>query len=113
MSHADTEALVRNPLINYVNFTGSVEGGHQIQKAASDKFIGMFISLAQIQFTSLPAHYLLTLFLLYGTSCAPDLLIHSKDSQSSNPDLSFLPTQSISSLILTCLDSLFLPHNME
>ncbi|KAG0280378.1 hypothetical protein BGZ97_009415, partial [Linnemannia gamsii] len=39
MSHADTEALVRNPLINYVNFTGSVEGGHQIQKAASDKFI--------------------------------------------------------------------------
>lgn len=40
MSHADTESLVRNPLINYVNFTGSVEGGHQIQKAASDKFIG-------------------------------------------------------------------------
>ncbi|KAF9428162.1 hypothetical protein BGZ94_003203 [Podila epigama] len=39
MSHADTEALVRNPLVNYVNFTGSVEGGHQIQKAASDKFI--------------------------------------------------------------------------
>ncbi|KAG0330389.1 hypothetical protein BGZ99_004759 [Dissophora globulifera] len=40
MSHADTESLVGNPLINYVNFTGSVEGGHQIQKAASKKFIG-------------------------------------------------------------------------
>jgi len=40
MSHADTESLVKNPLINYVNFTGSVEGGHQIQKAASEKFIG-------------------------------------------------------------------------
>lgn len=44
MSHADTEALVRNPLINYVNFTGSVEGGHQIQKAASSKFIGMIVA---------------------------------------------------------------------
>ncbi|KAF9551490.1 hypothetical protein EC957_008159 [Mortierella hygrophila] len=45
MSHADTEALVRNPLINYVNFTGSVEGGHQIQKAASDKFIATGLEL--------------------------------------------------------------------
>lgn len=58
MSHADTEALVRNPLINYVNFTGSVEGGHQIQKAASDKFIGMSISsFVQIHFSSLPSFY--------------------------------------------------------
>ncbi|KAF9128857.1 hypothetical protein BGW39_004670 [Mortierella sp. 14UC] len=45
MSHADTENLVRNPLINYVNFTGSVEGGHQIQKAASDKFIATGLEL--------------------------------------------------------------------
>ncbi|KAG9067476.1 hypothetical protein KI688_012259 [Linnemannia hyalina] len=45
MSHADTEALVRNPLINYVNFTGSVEGGHQIQKAASEKFIATGLEL--------------------------------------------------------------------
>ncbi|KAF9310631.1 hypothetical protein BG003_008327 [Podila horticola] len=45
MSHADTESLVRNPLINYVNFTGSVEGGHQIQKAASDKFIATGLEL--------------------------------------------------------------------
>ncbi|KAF9377402.1 hypothetical protein CPB97_010219 [Podila verticillata] len=45
MSHTDTESLVKNPLINYVNFTGSVEGGHQIQKAASDKFIATGLEL--------------------------------------------------------------------
>ncbi|GJJ73140.1 hypothetical protein EMPS_05498 [Entomortierella parvispora] len=45
MSHADTESLVKNPLINYVNFTGSVEGGHQIQKAASEKFIATGLEL--------------------------------------------------------------------
>ncbi|KAF9934039.1 hypothetical protein FBU30_003549 [Linnemannia zychae] len=45
MSHADTESLVRNPLVNYVNFTGSVEGGHQIQKAASEKFIATGLEL--------------------------------------------------------------------
>ncbi|KAI1320562.1 hypothetical protein EDD11_000524 [Mortierella claussenii] len=45
MSHADTESLVGNPLINYVNFTGSVEGGHQIQKAASKKFIATGLEL--------------------------------------------------------------------
>ncbi|KAF9201172.1 hypothetical protein BGZ49_008607 [Haplosporangium sp. Z 27] len=45
MSHADTESLVANPLINYVNFTGSVDGGHQIQKAASKKFIATGLEL--------------------------------------------------------------------
>lgn len=50
MSHADTESLVRNPLINYVNFTGSVEGGHQIQKAASDKFIGNTLRMIYASF---------------------------------------------------------------
>ncbi|KAG0260931.1 hypothetical protein BG011_001531 [Mortierella polycephala] len=45
MSHKDTESLVRNPLINYVNFTGSVDGGHQIQKAASEKFIATGLEL--------------------------------------------------------------------
>ncbi|KAI7821496.1 aldehyde dehydrogenase [Gamsiella multidivaricata] len=45
MSHADTESLVGHPLINYVNFTGSVEGGHQIQKAASKKFIATGLEL--------------------------------------------------------------------
>ncbi|KAG0011878.1 hypothetical protein BGZ80_000364 [Entomortierella chlamydospora] len=45
MSHADTESLVANPLVNYVNFTGSVEGGHQIQKAASKKFIATGLEL--------------------------------------------------------------------
>ncbi|KAF9434202.1 hypothetical protein BGZ76_008413 [Entomortierella beljakovae] len=45
MSHADTESLVANPLVNYVNFTGSVDGGHQIQKAASSKFIATGLEL--------------------------------------------------------------------
>ncbi|KAI8600562.1 Aldehyde/histidinol dehydrogenase, partial [Dissophora ornata] len=45
MSHADTESLVGNPLVNYVNFTGSVEGGHLIQKAASHKFIATGLEL--------------------------------------------------------------------
>ncbi|KAF9114122.1 hypothetical protein BGX27_000101 [Mortierella sp. AM989] len=45
MSHADTESLVANPLVNYVNFTGSVEGGHRIQNAASKKFIATGLEL--------------------------------------------------------------------
>ncbi|KAK3811792.1 MAG: aldehyde dehydrogenase [Benniella sp.] len=45
MSHADTESLVANPLVNYVNFTGSVEGGHRIQEAASKKFIATGLEL--------------------------------------------------------------------
>lgn len=41
MSHIDTEKAIKNPLIAYINFTGSVEGGREIQKAASTKFIGI------------------------------------------------------------------------
>lgn len=40
-----TAAIVRNPAINYVAFTGSVSGGHAISKAASDRFIGLGLEL--------------------------------------------------------------------
>jgi acyl-CoA reductase-like NAD-dependent aldehyde dehydrogenase len=42
MSHSDTEKAIKNPSIAFVNFTGSVEGGREIQKAASTKFIGIY-----------------------------------------------------------------------
>ncbi|KAG0232667.1 hypothetical protein BGW41_001757 [Actinomortierella wolfii] len=45
MSHADCEALIKNEVVKFVNFTGSVDGGHQIQKAASDKFIATGLEL--------------------------------------------------------------------
>nr|CAG8550490.1 1280_t:CDS:10 [Entrophospora candida] len=35
VSHSDTEKAIQHPHIAYVNFTGSVEGGNQIQKSAS------------------------------------------------------------------------------
>ncbi|CAG8560805.1 10190_t:CDS:2 [Acaulospora colombiana] len=34
-SHSETEKVVRHPDIAFVNFTGSVEGGREIQKAAT------------------------------------------------------------------------------
>ncbi|CAH1761263.1 12616_t:CDS:10, partial [Entrophospora sp. SA101] len=35
VSHSDIEKAIQHPHIAYVNFTGSVEGGNQIQKSAS------------------------------------------------------------------------------
>ena len=35
MSHEDTERVVRDPRVDFVAFTGSVAGGHAIQRAAS------------------------------------------------------------------------------
>jgi acyl-CoA reductase-like NAD-dependent aldehyde dehydrogenase len=45
LSHADTEALIGNPAIDFVAFTGSVEGGHAVQRAASARFIGTGLEL--------------------------------------------------------------------
>jgi len=45
LSHADTEAVIRAPEVDFVCFTGSVEGGHAVQKAASERFIGTGLEL--------------------------------------------------------------------
>ena len=45
LSHADTERVVRAPEIDFVAFTGSVEGGHAVQRAASERFIGTGLEL--------------------------------------------------------------------
>ncbi len=45
LSHADTEKLIAAPEVDFVAFTGSVEGGHAVQRAASSRFIGMGLEL--------------------------------------------------------------------
>ncbi len=45
MRHADTEDLIRHPGIDFVAFTGSVPGGHAIQQAAAERFIGVGLEL--------------------------------------------------------------------
>ena len=45
LTHADTLALVGDPVIDYVAFTGSVEGGHAIVEAASRRFIATGLEL--------------------------------------------------------------------
>jgi acyl-CoA reductase-like NAD-dependent aldehyde dehydrogenase len=45
ISHADTETLVGSDGIDFVAFTGSVEGGHAIQRAAADRFIATGLEL--------------------------------------------------------------------
>lgn len=45
LDHAATDALVKDPRINFVAFTGSVRGGHAIQQAASDRFVGTGMEL--------------------------------------------------------------------
>lgn len=39
LSHEDAEKLMADPRVGFVNFTGSVKGGHAVQKAISGKFI--------------------------------------------------------------------------
>jgi len=39
LSHEDAEKLMADQRVDYVNFTGSVRGGHSVQKAISNKFI--------------------------------------------------------------------------
>ena len=45
LSHADTLALVSDPGIDHVVFTGSVAAGHAIQQAAATRFIGTGLEL--------------------------------------------------------------------
>jgi acyl-CoA reductase-like NAD-dependent aldehyde dehydrogenase len=45
LSHADTERLVRDPRVDFVAFTGSVDGGHAIQRAAVERFAGSGLEL--------------------------------------------------------------------
>jgi len=45
LSHEDTERAIREPGIDFVAFTGSVEGGRQVQRAATQRFIGVNLEL--------------------------------------------------------------------
>jgi acyl-CoA reductase-like NAD-dependent aldehyde dehydrogenase len=45
MSHADTERAIRDPRVDFVAFTGSVDGGRAVQHAASERFIGVGLEL--------------------------------------------------------------------
>jgi acyl-CoA reductase-like NAD-dependent aldehyde dehydrogenase len=45
LSHADTEAVIRDRRIDFVAFTGSVAAGHAVQRAAAERFIGVGLEL--------------------------------------------------------------------
>jgi acyl-CoA reductase-like NAD-dependent aldehyde dehydrogenase len=45
LSHEDTERAIRDPRVDFVAFTGSVAGGHAVQRAASERFIGTGLEL--------------------------------------------------------------------
>jgi len=45
LNHADTERLIASDAVDFVAFTGSVEGGHAVQRAAAGRFIGTGLEL--------------------------------------------------------------------
>ncbi|HHY48392.1 MAG TPA: aldehyde dehydrogenase family protein, partial [Alphaproteobacteria bacterium] len=45
MSHADTEKLIGSGAIDHINFTGSVEGGRRIERAAAGTFATLGLEL--------------------------------------------------------------------
>jgi acyl-CoA reductase-like NAD-dependent aldehyde dehydrogenase len=45
MSHDDTERVIRDPRVDFVAFTGSVAGGHAVQRAAAERFVGTGLEL--------------------------------------------------------------------
>ncbi|HUX74227.1 MAG TPA: aldehyde dehydrogenase family protein [Steroidobacteraceae bacterium] len=45
LEHADTAHVIRDPRIDFVAFTGSVAGGHAVQRAAAERFIGVGLEL--------------------------------------------------------------------
>jgi acyl-CoA reductase-like NAD-dependent aldehyde dehydrogenase len=45
LSHDDTERVIRDPRVDFVAFTGSVAGGHAVQRAAASRFIGTGLEL--------------------------------------------------------------------
>jgi acyl-CoA reductase-like NAD-dependent aldehyde dehydrogenase len=44
-SHEDTDHIIRDPRVDFVAFTGSVAGGHAVQRAAAARFIGVGLEL--------------------------------------------------------------------
>ncbi len=44
-SHDDTDKIIRDPRVDFVAFTGSVAGGHAVQRAAATRFIGVGLEL--------------------------------------------------------------------
>jgi len=44
-THATTEQVMRDPRVDFVAFTGSVAGGHAVQRAVSGRFIGTGLEL--------------------------------------------------------------------
>ena len=45
LEHADTERVIRDARVDFVAFTGSVAGGRAVQRAASERFIGVGLEL--------------------------------------------------------------------
>jgi acyl-CoA reductase-like NAD-dependent aldehyde dehydrogenase len=45
LSHAQTTRLISDPCVDFVAFTGSVDGGHAVQQAAAARFIGTGLEL--------------------------------------------------------------------
>ena len=45
LNHADTEAVIQSPRVDYVAFTGSVPGGEMVERAAAGRFIGVGLEL--------------------------------------------------------------------
>ena len=45
MSHESTANVIRDSRIGHVCFTGSVAGGHAVQRAAADRFVGLGLEL--------------------------------------------------------------------
>ena len=45
LSHEDTERVIRDPRVDFVAFTGSVAGGHAVQRAAAERFVGLGLEL--------------------------------------------------------------------
>ena len=44
-THEQVATLIQDARVDFVAFTGSVEGGHAVQRAASDRFIGLGLEL--------------------------------------------------------------------
>jgi acyl-CoA reductase-like NAD-dependent aldehyde dehydrogenase len=45
LGHPDTEAVIRDPRVDFVAFTGSVAGGRAVQRVAAERFIGVGLEL--------------------------------------------------------------------
>ncbi|MGB5131636.1 MAG: aldehyde dehydrogenase family protein, partial [Steroidobacteraceae bacterium] len=45
LSHGQTARLIADPRVDFVAFTGSVDGGHAVQRAAAERFIGVGLEL--------------------------------------------------------------------